>query len=633
MNVLYEEDGSFKTGAVIEKDGGALLVESAHKKRSRIKTDKVLLEFSVPAVGELLPQAQTLAESIDSTFLWECMGSEEFGFADLSREYFGQMPSPIETTAVLLRLHAASTHFHRRGRGRFIAATAAELKAAEVAAAKQAEKARRLAEYVEQLCRFELPKELRARLPGLLYKPDANSLEARAVEQAAQKLHLHRVRLLERCGAVADSRAYHVGRFLFEHFPGGREFANVPLFEDPASLPLPRAAVAAFSIDDTTTTEVDDAFSVTPLPDGNYQIGIHIAAPGLGIACGSEADEVARQRLSTVYMPGDKITMLPGPLVHAYSLDEGRECPAVSLYLVVAGDGSFRVLTSDTRVERVPIVANLRYPILDEEFTEEALRSGRTNFPFSAELRVLYELAMGLWTQRGKGEPDKADFQFYITQEAGEERIAILPRKRGAPSDRLVSELMIYVNSTWGKVLGDRDVRALFRVHDGGKVRMSLYPAPHLSLGVSQYLWSSSPLRRYVDLLNQWLLVAVLYGEPSPYADREAELQGVARDFEVTSAAYDEFQRAMERYWSLRYLLQEDLRTTTAVVVKEHDTLVRLERAPLWQRVPSLPTLPAGTVVTLDVSRVDLYDLSVHLEYRSGPKNEAKNEETGIGSS
>jgi exoribonuclease-2 len=116
--------------------------------------------------------------------------------------------------------------------------------------------------------------------------------------------------------------------------------------------------------------------------------------------------------------------------------------------------------------------------------------------------------------------------------------------------------------------------------------------------------------------VNQWLLLSVVYDEPSPFAARETELHAIQRDFESASSVYDEFQRAMERYFALRWLLQEDLRVTTAVIVKENDTLVHLERAPLWQRVPSLASLPgglhAGAIVNLELSKIDLYDLSVH---------------------
>jgi exoribonuclease II len=96
-------------------------------------------------------------------------------------------------------------------------------------------------------------------------------------------------------------------------FPRARPF---PALEAPG-LPsdLPRADVRAFSIDDAHTTEIDDALSVVKLPGIGSRIGIHIAAPGLAIEHGSPLDGVARARLSTVYMPGNKITMLPDAVV------------------------------------------------------------------------------------------------------------------------------------------------------------------------------------------------------------------------------------------------------------------------------------------------------------------------------
>src|SRR5690606_2093820 len=83
---------------------------------------------------------------------------------------------------------------------------------------------------------------------------------------------------------------------------------------------LPLADVKAFSIDDAATTEIDDAFSVTPLSYGSFRIGIHIAAPALGITPGSPLDQAAARRLSTVYLPGHKITMLPEEVIQHYTL-------------------------------------------------------------------------------------------------------------------------------------------------------------------------------------------------------------------------------------------------------------------------------------------------------------------------
>ena len=82
---------------------------------------------------------------------------------------------------------------------------------------------------------------------------------------------------------------FHWRRFLFEHFPKGTAFPALaaPAIKDE----LPLAGVQAFSIDDSATTEIDDALSVQGLGSGTVVFGIHIAAPGLAIA----PDSAARQ--------------------------------------------------------------------------------------------------------------------------------------------------------------------------------------------------------------------------------------------------------------------------------------------------------------------------------------------------
>jgi exoribonuclease-2 len=140
-----------------------------------------------------------------------------------------------------------------------------------------------------------------------------------------------------------------------------------------------RARRQAFSIDDVTTTEIDDAFSVEHLADGRVRIGIHIAAPALGIARGDAADAIARTRLSTVYMPGDKITMLPDDVVDA-SRSGRRHAPgAVALLPREPRDAGNR--GDETRAERVFVKSNLRHNTLDEVVTEETLAAGTGDYP------------------------------------------------------------------------------------------------------------------------------------------------------------------------------------------------------------------------------------------------------------
>ncbi|MFA6311517.1 MAG: RNB domain-containing ribonuclease [Sterolibacterium sp.] len=615
MNVLFEEDGAFKAGVVLADNNTSLQVELPSGKRSKVKAANVLLRFEAPAPAELLDRAETEAQNIDADFLWEACPEAEFGFEEMARDYFGHAPLPGESAGVLLRLHSAPMYFHRKGKGRFRKAPPEILQAALAGLEKKRAQALAIERMAAELQGGRLPPEFSAIVNQLLYKPDRNRPETKAFEAACAETGLSAPRLLEKCGAIASSHDYHLGRFLFEFFPQGTGFGAadaVPAIDPPG---LPLAEVAAFSIDDAHTTEIDDAFSVTPRAAGGWRIGIHIAAPGLGLRPDDTLGRMARSRLSTVYMPGRKITMLPDTVVERYTLAAGRECPAISLYLEVAAD--LRVSGFDTRLERVPVVANLRHHDIEPVFNETTLAGELSEFAFNRELKLLWEIATVLEAGRGKQGANQADYNFVVDWDAttaqGPGRISISERRRGSPLDKLVAELMIAANSTWGRALADAGIAALYRAQTAGKVRMTTVAAPHEGIGVDCYAWSSSPLRRYVDLLNQWQLIAWLRGEPPPFTAKSEEMLSALRDFELTYAAYAEFQRGMERYWCLRWLLQEERRQVDAGVLRE--SLVRLEHLPLVLRLPSLPTLERGVRVRIEIEKVDLYEAEARAHF------------------
>jgi len=618
MNVFYEEEGAFKVGAVLADNTTSLQVEALHGKRSKIKAASVLLRFDSPPLSELMERAQKTAAELDPNFLWECCastGDSEFAYDALAADYFGHAPSPVEAAAVLIRLHGAPMHFYKKGKGRYKAAPPEALKSALASQERKRLQAEQQSRYAQQLAAFTLPEEFRPLLSDLLYQPDKNMVEWKALDAACTATKLSVPKLLEKCGAIPSSHDYHLNRFLQEYFPEGVGFGELDTISrlDDELNPqanLPVADVAAFSIDDASTTEIDDAFSVTPLTLGSFRIGIHIAAPALGVAPGSPLDAVAAQRLSTVYLPGNKITMLPEAVIHHYTLGEERLCPALSMYLDVADD--FTVTTTQSRIEQVKIAANLRHDTLEEHFNEYTLVGDNINHPFGKELRLLWDFACKMEAVRGKASDtnnDKIDYNFSIK----DDRVTISERRRGSPIDKVVSELMIYVNAEWGKQLAAAGIAGIYRSQGGGKVKMSTSPAPHQGLGVSQYAWTSSPLRRYVDFINQRQLIAMLRKETPPYTRESDGLLLPMRDFETTYDAYNEFQRGMERYWCLRWLLQENVSTVSAQVLKEN--LVKFDRTPLVMRVPSLPEVLPGTQVELEISQVDLLELTVGTKF------------------
>ncbi|QNA97639.1 ribonuclease catalytic domain-containing protein [Massilia sp. Se16.2.3] len=640
MNLFFEESGDFKVGSVLSTAGEAHQVELSSGKRTKVKTKDVLLQFEKPAPDVLLEEAKGIAAEVDLDFLWEVAGQEEFGFAELGAEYFGHAPLPAEAAGLVLALHNAPIYFYKKGRGRYKAAPEQSLRAAQAGIEKKKQQALVQAAYVEELKAGKLPEAMQPIVAQLLFKPDKNTIEYKALEAAANELQTTAPRLMLATKGIASPKDLHMGRFLFEQFPRGAGFPALPVPSAPTSLPT--ANVAAFSIDDVTTTEIDDAFSVEHLLDGTVRVGIHIAAPGLAIKPDDAIDKIARSRMSTVYMPGDKITMLPDEVVNAFTLAEGTTCPALSLYATL-NPQDWSVISTTTRAELVPIANNLRHNDLDALVNEETLESGAGEYPHKAELSLLWKWALQLEAGRMKKreafglKPEQAnrvDFNFYVEDDV----VSIVRRKRGAPLDKIVAELMIFANSTWGKLLHDSGVPGIYRSQGAGsgagwaakmQVRMVTHAAPHQGLGVDQYAWSTSPLRRYTDLVNQWQILAcaehgVTAPLVAPFKPRDATLFSIVSAFDAAYSAYNDFQQTMERYWCLRWLGQEQAKQVDAVVLKED--VLRLVDIPLVIRLAGMPPVARGAQVRLDIVRWDEVDLTLEarlLEVCAAPVDEA----------
>jgi len=636
MHTLFEEAGKFLAGRILSETDASLQVELDSGKRVKVKAANALLKFEKPAPAELLARGQLLSLEIDLDLAWEFASDEEFGFADLARDYFSADPSQAasleQQAAALFRLFEAPHYFRRAGKGRFKKAPAEILQLALAGIEKKKLLVAQISAWAEELAQGQCPAPVREQLYKILFKPDKNSAEYKAVVEAARASHLQPLDLLQRAGAITSAYQFHWKRFLFENFPKGTAF---PVLQAPvAKEELPLADVRAFSIDDSSTTEIDDALSVQGLGSGTVTLGIHIAAPGLAVLPGSAIDLLGRARLSTVYMPGYKLTMLPDEVVQSYTLQEGRNCPALSLY-VTLDESSLAISQSVTRLEMVPIASNLRHDKLDTVFTEaffeDAVATGApaADVAWGPELSFLHRLARSLKAQREvvRGKPEnfnRPDYNFKLDKPGGgepqgDETVNISTRQRGAPLDLIVAEAMILANSTWGEWLAEHGVPGIYRsqasMAPGVKVRMGTRALPHAGLGVKSYAWSTSPLRRYVDLVNQWQLIAcVRNGRTAalvaPFKPKDTDLFAIISSFDAAYSAYNAFQAGIERYWTLKYLQQNSITELTATAFK--DTLVRADELPLVLPAAGAQGLPRGARVRVRLGEIDQITLDVH---------------------
>jgi exoribonuclease-2 len=627
MYALFEDGGKFLAGRVMSEADSSMQVELDSGKRVKVKAANVLLKFDKPGPAELMSSAQTLARDIDLDLAWEFAPDQEFGFADLARDYFNANANATQQAAALFRLFEAPHYFRRLGKGHFRKAPEDIVKAALLGIERKKQIGAQIDAWAGELLAGQCPPPVREQLYKILFKPDKNAPEYKAVVEAARRSQRAPLDLLTAAGAIDSSYRFHWKRFLFENFPRGTAFP--PLSPPPIKEPLALASQPAFSIDDSATTEIDDALSVQGLGTGTVVFGIHIAAPGLAIAPEDAIDKVARERLSTVYMPGHKLTMLPDDVVQAYTLTEGRDCPAVSLYFTI-DEATLALQSTTTKLERVPIAANLRHDRLDGVITEASLIGGApAPYPFALELAFAFRLANHLKAQREvvRGKPEnfnRPDYSFRLDghdggEPRGDERVAITTRQRGAPLDLIVAEAMILANSTWGAWLAECGVPGIYRsqasLAPGVKVRMGVKPAPHAGMGVAQYTWATSPLRRYVDLVNQWQIIACArHGRTAalvaPFKPRDTALFSIISGFDAAYAAYNGFQSAIERYWTLKHMEQRGLRELDAAVMK--DGLVRAETLPLVFRALGAESMPRGARVRVRITGTDLLTLDLH---------------------
>ncbi len=626
MNALFEDGGRFHAGRVMTETDTSLQIELGSGKRVKVKTANVLVRFDRPEPDALLAAAETIAADIDLDLAWEFAPDAEFGFAELARDYFGATTTVSHEAAALLRLFAAPHYFRRLGKGRFRKAPEEIVKAALLGIERKRLIAVQVDAWAAELAAGICPPAVREQIYRILFKPDKNAPEYKAVVEATRHTGRAPLDLLQAAGAIDSPYQFHWRRFLFEEFPKGTGFDElaVPAVKEELAL----SPALAFSIDDSSTTEIDDALSVQGLGSGQVVVGIHIAAPALAFAPDSAVARIARDRLSTVYIPGHKLTMLPDAVVEAYTLAEGREAPVVSLY-VTLDEATLATVATETRIERVRIAANLRHDRLDDVVNEETLAAGLpATVSFAAELTFLHGFARHLKAAREvvRGKPEnfnRPDYSFRLEKNdggaiVGDERVEITTRRRGSPLDLIVAEAMILANSTWGGWLATCGVPGIYRsqasLAPGVKVRMSTQPLAHAGMGVAQYAWSTSPLRRYVDLVNQWQIVACVRhgrtaGLVAPFKPKDVQLLATIADFDASYAAYNAFQGSIERYWSLQYLAQHGLHELDATVMK--DGLVRAETLPLVFRAVGAEQLARGSGVRVKLGDVDLLTLDV----------------------
>ncbi|MBN9416190.1 MAG: RNB domain-containing ribonuclease [Candidatus Eremiobacteraeota bacterium] len=348
--------------------------------------------------------------------------------------------------------------------------------------------------------------------------------------------------------------------------------------ENPERLDL--TALPAVTIDDPWTSEVDDGLTLERLEDG-YRVGIHIADASTFLDPGTPLDEEALERGTTIYLPERKIRMVPDILGDELcSLIEGQDRLAFSF--LVEFDQDFQVRSSRFADTKIRVTQRLNYQEADALL--EARQPG--------DLLTLYEIALAQRSKRQAAGAVTLPFPRVNirveTPEGEEPQISITRDQSEAPAQVLVSEMMILANGLSGAYFAEHSIPALFRsqpepekpipadvdtapenlhklrrLMKKGEVGMT--PARHSGLGIDAYSQSTSPIRRYVDLIAHRQLKSHLRtGEAFYTAD---QLEPMMQRLNGTTHQAEQLERERKQYWTLRYLESKRWSELDAVVL------------------------------------------------------------------
>lgn len=660
MIVAWWEDDALRCGAVVAEEKQRLIVVDADGRETRLTPARVVATIErgeAPArdaagktaaalvarqAGERL---DALSREVDVSTLWELVSREEARprtESDLAGIAF-ERPGEIERAALILALRRDGVRFARKTAG-WLPRSSEHV---EGLLAARASESRRSVE------RGEVFEALAAAAHGTPYRGTGTETE-QAVLGALERLAIFDQETPERERSLALSaleaakapgerpaeRAFRLlrltGRFLSDHenlgihryalrtdFPADVEAAA----GGAASRGFDRAGridltdLPAVTVDSPWTSEVDDALTITALPGGRFEVGIHIADPGAFVAIGDPVDAEALSRGTTYYFPDRKLLMLPAALSEgAASLASGCDRPAFTFRVTLDPGG--RVVTHEIVRSVVRVAARYDYDEVDRILAggggshAEAL----TALDRCGAARERLRVAAGAVALRAS----EAEARIGPSGE-----VELSRRDQGTPAQRLVSEMMVLAGEVGASWLIARGAPAIFRrqappefgfpdvdpsLPEAVRVRAlrrslrrgetSLAPGTHHGLGLQAYVQVTSPLRRFQDLALHRQLAALLTTGAPAYG--VAEMQAILAATERAESDGRRAERAAQRYAMLRLLARGTGSTVTGVVVEVAPrTVVTLDETLLDEPVASLAYAALGDRVRLRVERVN----------------------------
>lgn len=609
-------------GVIVKVMQDRLQVKGANSQLTKISIRQVICEYghingasALATLVRIQNEITAASEGIDLDFLLEIMRENPAlnTLPAIAAEYFGAEYTPQQLSALGRSLSADPIHFKRNSLT-FEPQSPEEIQRLLELRRLRAEKAA----WREQVQQW-LAKSMHASMEECLEKPlevppqlenfisqcqgylmqglNCEALNLLAAMPGKQTTRELAVSILKKSGRLpkdADEfllvNGIHTGfaPSVMKHVQELPPFAGDETRRDLTHLEI-------FSIDDISTTEIDDALSINTTDDGNYLVGIHLANPSCFVNKEDPLDQTAIDRPLTLYLPTQTVTMFPERLgCDLASLNAGELRPAMSFMVTLDSNGElvdWEILLSQIKVAH-RMTYNESDALLAGTTDPQAPDRGPAVLKALQQLDRLAQLRRQFREEVGAITLNRPELRIRVK----DDQITVQKESQDTPSHQLVQEFMVLANHLAARYALRNDIPIIYRCQDTPqngiqsvyhydpvefdqqvrkmrRTRLSTYPQQHAGLGLDIYTQISSPLRRYADLVIQRQIGAALSGITPPYTQQE--LFGIVDNVEKTSATNRSLDKEARKYWLLEYLRRNMMDTTLAItVVRQEGSLV-----------------------------------------------------------
>lgn len=256
------------------------------------------------------------------------------------------------------------------------------------------------------------------------------------------------------------------GRFPEEVREEAKKLEDAVVSEADTKGRLDLRSLPIFTIDSASTKDIDDAISLTRTPEGGFELGVHIADVSHYVRPGTETDNEAFRRATSVYYADQVVPMLPKALSNGIcSLNEGELRLAFSCLMRLDNNGEltdYRFVKSVIRSRVKGVYSEINALLAGSTDPELQAKYAEVSEQLPA-MKELYSHRARLRRERGCMDIESGEVKLILDEEG---RCIDVQKRTSGESEAMIEEFMLLANQCAAHFARVKQIPFVYRVHE-----------------------------------------------------------------------------------------------------------------------------------------------------------------------